>query len=372
LVELKSQIIDRIHELDTGNMYSTLKNFYAQVENAVNIIDSYTINRDIEKDDIDNILITGLGGSAIGGDLLRSYIIRECKVPVIINRNYDLPDFVRENTLVLISSYSGNTEETISAYNDAIRKKAVIMCVTTGGKIEKIALANNHILIKIPGGLQPRCAIGYSFFVLLGIFVKLGFIKEKTKDIISTINVLKNASGKYSNIACVESDTAPDKESQDAKQNLALNIATKLKGKLPIIYSSVDYFDVVNLRWRGQLAENSKVLAYGNLFPEMNHNELVGWKCNKEILKNTIVIFIADCEDNNRIIRRMVTSSEIMEKYCSEIITLMSNANSRLARIFEMIYLGDWVSYYLAILNSINPTPVDVIDYLKEKLKNDS
>lgn len=151
-------------------------------------------------------------------------------------------------------------------------------------------------------------------------------------------------------------------------ENPAIKLANKLKGKLPIVYSSVDILDVVNLRWRGQLSENAKILAYGNFYPEMNHNELVGWKLNEDILKKIVVIMLEDGEDNERIKLRMEITSGIMKKYANDVIKLKGEGKNKLERIFDLVYLGDWVSYYLAIMNKINPTPVEAIDFLKNKL----
>lgn len=342
-----------INNVDKSNMFEVLKDFHKQVKDALGIAKKYKLNKYSTKG-IKNVIISGLGGSAIGGDLFRSYTQYEIKLPVTVNRNYALPKFADSNTLVIISSYSGNTEETVSAYKQAIKKGCKIICITSGGEVKKIAEKNKHNCIIIPGGFQPRCALGYSFFTLLILFMCLGFIKSKNPDIKEILNVLEKESVKFTNFN-------PD-------TNQALKIAIDLKGKLPIIYSSADIMDVVNLRWRGQISENSKILAYGNLYPEMNHNELVGWKLNEDIMKKIVVIYLKDLNDNERIKLRMDITSGIIKKYADNIIYLESNCKYKLGRIFDLIYLGDWVSYYLAILNEVDPTPVDVINYLKGNL----
>jgi glucose/mannose-6-phosphate isomerase len=320
----------------------------------VDIANKVTVNK-IKTARINNVIINGLGGSAIGGDLLRSYTASEIKVPIYINRNYTLPAFAKKDTLAIISSYSGNTEETVTAFKKALARKCQIVCITSGGTVEKIAKKNGCLLIKIPGGLQPRCALGYSFFTLLILFTKLKFISDNSSEINDVIINLEQALTEYTNVAFAE--------------NEALRIAAVLKDKLPIIYSSVDVLDIVNLRWRGQISENAKMLAYGNLFPEMNHNELVGWKLNEDILKKTVVVFLEDAKDNPRIKMRMKITDKVFKKYTSNILHLNSDCKTELARIFDLIYLGDWVSYYLAILNEVNPTPVDAISYLKKQLE---
>jgi glucose/mannose-6-phosphate isomerase len=339
---------------DKQNMYSVLYDFPIQICNAVDIASKVTVGK-IKTAAVNNVIINGLGGSAIGGDLIRSYTAKEIKVPVYINRNYTLPAFAKKDTLAIISSYSGNTEETVTAFKDALAKKCQIICITSGGTVEKLAKKHGCLLIKIPGGLQPRCALGYSFFTLLILFAKLKFISDKSEEINDVIINLEQALTEYTNL--------------EFDSNEALRIAAMLKDKLPVIYSSVDVLDIVNLRWRGQISENAKILAYGNLYPEMNHNELVGWKLNEEILKKILVVYLEDKDDNARIKMRMKITEKVYKKYAANILHLNSDCKSGLARIFDLIYLGDWVSYYLAILNEVNPTPVDAISYLKNELE---
>lgn len=340
-------------EIDKSNMYGILKNFHKQISEATQI------GKEIDFGGFDywgfkNIVINGLGGSAIGGDLIRSFTHYNSTIPIYINRNYHLPGFAGKDTLSIISSYSGNTEETNSAYQESIKKGCRILCISSGGKVEEMSLKHNNLFVKIPGGLQPRCAVGYSFFVLLIILSRFGFYPIQDNDFTGVIeNVKKNA------------DLFSDFNSEN---NNALKIAKMLQNKLPVIYSSTDLLDVVNLRWRGQIAENAKQLAYGNVYPEMNHNELVGWEKNRDILNKIIVVFLKDIEDNERIKMRMEITEEIYKKHTNSVISVYGEGDSRIERIFNLIYLGDWVSYHLALLNNADPTPVDAITYLKDKL----
>jgi len=346
-------ITEDLIAIDKSNMFDVLKNFSSQIDDAVKIAREIKVS-EFDNKGIRSIIVTGLGGSAIGGDLIRSYTNYEIKIPVSVNRNYTLPEYADKDSLVIISSYSGNTEETVSAYKDAISKGCRIICVTSGGEVEKMAIENGHIFVKVPAGYQPRCALGYSFFILLVLFIKLGFLNDRQNEILRTIGFIKENSIKFS---AFKSDDNP-----------ALSLAKIIKGNLPVIYSSIDFLDVVNLRWRGQISENAKILAYGNLYPEMNHNELVGWELNKDIMKKIIVIILRDGGDNDRIIKRMDITKKIYAKYASEVIEIGGSGSSRLERIFDLVYLGDWVSYYLAILNEVDPTPVNVITNLKNEL----
>jgi len=343
---------EQIRSLDISDMYGVLKDFHLQIEDAVRISGEVILPA-IDKSSISNIIINGLGGSAIGGDFVRSAVQYELNIPVAVNRNYDLPSYATKNTLCFVSSYSGNTEETISTFKQSLERDCKIICITSGGEVSKLAESNGIPVILIPEGLQPRCALGYSFFVLYGLFQKLGFIGDKSDLTQATISSIRNLSGLYSDFG--------------NSSNTAEIIAGKLYGKLPVVYSA-DILDVVNLRWRGQLSENSKVLAYGSLYPEMNHNELVGWKGNEQIMSNIAVIMLKDTDDHERNKLRMDITGEIYRKYASSVTELQAGGKSKLERIFELTYLGDWVSFYLAILNNEDPTPVKVIQHLKQKL----
>jgi glucose/mannose-6-phosphate isomerase len=344
--------LDDIKRLDPKGMSTWIAEFPQQIEKAFRIGKDAKVKLNIKG--VQNILLTGLGGSAIGGDLLRSYLAEELKIPFIVNRHYVLPGFVGKNTFVIVSSYSGNTEETISAYKDAIKRKAKILCVSTGGKIAKMAKKLKHPWIQIPPGLSPRAALGYSFFPLLVVLSKLGLIRSKDRDIRETIQLLKNKAAIYCN--------------PDFPENIALKLAETLKDKLPIVYSPAEHLDTINIRWRGQFAENAKQLSSGHVLPEMNHNELVGWKVLSSLMKQMHVIFLKDKGTHKRVAIREDITKNIVSQYAGGVTEIESEGKSLLARMFSLIHFGDWVSLYLAILNNEDPEPVAVIDFLKSEL----
>ena len=332
-------------------MYNLIKSFPEQSSEAIEIANATKIKLSIPK--IKNVLITGLGGSAIGGDILRSYSANEIGVPVLVNRSYTLPKFVDGNSLVVVSSYSGGTEETISAYSQARKKGAQILVISSGGKIGETASRSHHNWIKIPGGLPPRAALGYSFFSLLTAFQKTGLLKPKPVETKETLALLKQLSDEYSDY---EKNPQP------------LRLADLLMNMLPIVYSSSEKFDAVNLRWRGQIEENAKTVAYGNFFPEMNHNEIVGYSTLRDLLSRFMVIYLLDEDDHPRVAARFNFVKEIIRPYCSNIIEIRSQGKSLLARMFSLIHLADWTSYYLSIKKNVDPTPVNNIDILKKNL----
>ena len=304
-----------------------------------------------------NIVCAGMGGSAIGADLARSYIADESLTPFFVNRNYTLPAFVSKDTLVIASSYSGNTEETIAAFRDAIGKGARIIVITTGGKLRDLALKRSIPVIQIPSGIQPRAAIGYSFFTLILTLSRLGIIGNKTAEIAEAIKCMADL-GKAS--------LYPD---VFGTKNIAKNIAKSIYLKIPVIYSNADHMDAVCMRWRGQLAENAKTIASSGLFPEMVHNEIVGWEHPAKALKDLVVIMLRDRDDNIRVAKKMDIVRREIAGLGVKVVEVKSRGKGLLARMFSLVYIGDYVSLYLAALNGCDPTPVDRIVRLKREME---
>jgi len=227
---------------DNSRMFDVLANFGSQIEEAYSIGSSIELDGGFEN--IRNIIICGLGGSAIGGDLLRSYLLYKSKVPVFINRNYNLPAFADANSLVIASSYSGNTEETLSAYAHAKDKRCRKICISSGGNLSLLAENERVPLIRIPKGYQPRCALAFSFFPLLMLMHTMGFADDYSDIIRKTARHMRRRSEEYTLL--------------DEGKNIPIKIARFLQCKIPVIYSSNDLLDIVNLRWRGELNENAK------------------------------------------------------------------------------------------------------------------
>lgn len=336
---------------DNSNMFDVLASFSRQITEARDIGNSIDLNEDYSS--VKNIIICGMGGSAIGGDLIRSLFQYEFSVPVYVNRNYRLPEFAGKDTLVIVSSYSGNTEETLSAYSEAKNKGCRIICISSGGKLSLFAQNEEKLLITIPKGYQPRCALAYSFFPIVIFLTKAGLLKDKSSEIEKIISRMRQRSAEYS----VLNDS-----------NSALKTAQLIQGKFPVIYSSTDLSDIANLRMRCQMNENSKSLAFGNVLPEMNHNEIVGWQNNPQLLKNIIVISISDKDDLPEIKKRRQITTELIKPLAGAFAEVEGEGSSLPERTFDVIYFGDWVSFYLAILYKTDPTPVEKINYLKSKL----
>jgi glucose/mannose-6-phosphate isomerase len=343
-----------IEKLDKSNMLKLLEEFPGQCEQAKSIGVSASIPESY-KAKYSNIVFLGLGGSAIGADLIKDYLAADIKVPIYVNRTYTVPAFVGKDTLVFASSYSGNTEETLSGYAEVKKRGAKVIAVTSGGKLKELAEKNNDSVISIPSGYPPRCALGFSFIPPLVTLGKLGLINGREKDIDKAIALLKELKEKSLG------------DSVDESKNIAKKIAKAIFGKFPVVYAS-NRLGVVVTRWKGQIAENAKQLSSGHVYPEMNHNEIVGWVHPRSILTQSVAIQIRDDGDHKRVIRRMDICEEILKKEKFETLIVRSQGEDFLSKIMSLIYTGDFVSFYLTLLNGIDPTPVDRITYLKKEL----
>ena len=325
---------DKMSDLDRSDMKTLIHDFPKHCENSWNLAQKTGL-----KAKIDEIIISGMGGSAIGGDIIGSYIKN---IPVIVNRGYEIPSFISQNTLFFAVSFSGNTEETISALNHAYDKKAQIIVISSGGKIKQIAIEKELPFIEIPNIGQPRVALAYLFFPILRVLHNMKIV-DAEKDVAAAISSLI--------------------EEQNQISNQMKDMAKRLKAKVPLIYAS-DNLCAVAYRWKTQINENAKQHAFYHLLPEMNHNEIVAYENKNNIFKS---IFIVDDDDHERIKKRVEIFADVVKGADVEIIKL--HGSCFLARMIKGIHMGDWLSYYLALENNVDPTPVKIIELLKKELK---
>jgi glucose/mannose-6-phosphate isomerase len=339
-------------KLDPDKMLARIKELPLQCKQAWQAAIDFKLPHDYA--DVDKVVILGMGGSAMGGDLIRSLVTFEMKIPVIIHRDYGLPAFVDEKTLLIVSSYSGNTEETLSGFEPAVAAGAKILAITTGGKLQEIAAGHNLPVFKIEYQALPRAALGFSFVSTLGVLQKLGFIKDKSADMRETVQVLENLAAKL------------DEKSPVAK-NPAKQIAQRLYGNLPVIYGAGIASEVAH-RWKGQLNENSKSWAFYEVFPELNHNATVGFPLPVDVIKKLRVILLRSPLFNERIKLRYDVTCELLKQAGVAYEFVDGEGQSALAQMMSLVSIGDYVSYYLAMLNKVDPTPINVINYLKDRL----
>ena len=295
--------------------------------------------------DIHNVLICGLGGSGIGGTIVNDLVSENINVPISATKDYSIPNFVDENTLVIASSYSGNTEETLYALEACQKRRAQIASVTSGGALEKSAKEKGFNCITIPGNQPPRAMFGYSFTQLFFLLNHYGLIDN------SFISEFEKA------IALLDSQ-------EEAIKSEAKALAIKLYGTTPVIYTAAG-FEGVGVRFRQQINENSKMLCWHHVIPEMNHNELLGWRINTNNLG--VVYFRNKCDfDRNKV--RIDINKEVISKFTDNISEVWSKGDSRIENSLYHIHLGDWTSWYLSEMNEVDAIEIDVINFLKSSL----
>ncbi len=303
------------------------------------------------------VLVLGMGGSAIGADLLQGAVGECLERMVAVNRTYTLPGWVGRGALVLACSYSGNTEETLSAAELARRRGAPILAITSGGKLAGWARRWRFPLLQIPAGLPPRSAVGYLTFAPLGLFAGLGWICERE------LGVEKACAGLRRYIASSLAAGIP------ARLNPAKRLAADLTGRLPVLYGAAGGWEGVTYRWRTQLEENAKTLAFHHLFPEATHNEISAWLNPKGLLRSMTAVFLTDPAIHPRILRRMEFVRRIVRAEGARVRTVSAPGATRLERMLKLIALGDFTSVYLGILYRVDPTPVKRVEALKRFMK---
>ncbi len=302
----------------------------------------------------EKVVVFGMGGSAIGGDLVSSLVTPDARLPVIVHRDYDLPAFVDEHTLVIASSYSGMTEETLSAVEQSLKTKSRKLAITTGGKLKVMAEENGIPVFILDYKCPPRAALPLSFLPILGFMQKLGFIRDKSADVAEMVETLNQISRKMN-------------ENTPLSRNPAKQLAQKLYGRLAVIYGAGITAQVAH-RWKTQLNENSKAWAFHEVFPELNHNAVVGYQFPAGIAKETMVVLLRSPLLSQRTRLRYEVTCHLLERAGVAYQVLDGEGTSPLSQMMSLVLFGDYVSYYLALLYGIDPTPVKVIDYLKGQL----
>lgn len=293
-----------------------------------------------------HIYVAGLGGSGIGANFVAEFVREELKIPYLVGKGYDIPAYIGPDTLAIASSYSGNTEETLTSYDLLKKAGARIIVIASGGKLIERAKADGYDFIKVPDNwASPRACLGYSLVQQLCILEKLGLISSAaTQQIASSADLI-------------------DADMEEIKAK-AERIAPLLHEKIPVIYTT-DRMESVAMRFRQQVNENAKMLCWHHVIPEMNHNELVGWRDKNDKLA---VIYFRNRDDYPRNTTRIDINKEIIGNYTSTIIDLYSKGNNLIERAMYFVHLGDWISWYLSELHGVDAVEVKVIDFLKGEL----
>ncbi|MBD3204490.1 bifunctional phosphoglucose/phosphomannose isomerase [Candidatus Woesearchaeota archaeon] len=322
--------------IDESDMKSILEKFPDMIKESLNLAGDLAVDRDKK-----SVCVTGMGGSAFSGDLLKAYL-EEIEIPIFVNKTYTLPKHIDRNSLVFAVSYSGNTEETISSYRNAIKKGIKPIAISSGGKLRKLSEINENPFIKIPEGYPPRLSTPFLFFPMLSVLENSGIIKSRDNAINMTIDSIRSA---------------------DYKERAKI-IAQRMKDKIPIIYSSMKNFCVAE-KWKTDINENAKAMAFYNMFPEFNHNEICAYT---NIVGDYFVLIIKDEKDHERVKKRIKIIKELIKKRGIHVMEIAIRGEHYLSRLLSPLYLGLWVSYFLALEYETDPTPVKIIEDLKKEL----
>ncbi len=324
-------------------MHTLVADFANQLKESLKLGDQVKLSP-LERP-VQNIVVLGLGGSAFGGELVIGSQREHLKLPFNIFRGYQPAANLTEHTLVIASSYSGNTEETLESAQVALERGAQMIVITSGGKLAELAEKHNCPCLQLPSGYPPRAACGFSFVQQLVVLHQFGFIPDFREELEEAIELIEHFD---------------EKEEAEA-------LAKQLHKRMPIIYSS-DAMEAIAIRFRQQINENGKQLCWHHVLPEMNHNELVGWAHPEELLKQTTVVNLRSAYDHPRVAYRFEITKQVVEKYTTHVVDVLARGESRLAQLLYLLHFVDWVSIYLADANGIDPTPVKVIDFLKGEL----
>ncbi|MGD1991789.1 MAG: bifunctional phosphoglucose/phosphomannose isomerase [Anaerolineae bacterium] len=344
--------ISTYSEIDAQDMREKIRELPQQCADAwaqvsdVDLPDAYRSAR--------SVVVVGMGGSAIGGALVGALVAQEAAVPILSVGGYGLPAYVGADTLVIASSYSGNTEETLTLTRQAMEQGAHVLPVTTGGELGALAKQNGWPTITFAYPSQPRAALGYSFTLLLGALCHAGLLRDYEGDLDEAVAVMRDR----------QRELVPEVGTDD---NPAKRLAWHLVERMPVIYGA-GFLAPVARRWKGQFNENAKNWAMWETLPELNHNSVVGYGRPDGIRDRIVVICLRSSLDHQRIEARWAATQDLLDGEDIRVETVWAQGESRLAQMLSLIHFGDYVSYYLSLLNRVDPTPVGPIDRLKERL----
>jgi len=342
--------IAEIKKIDKNNMLSYLENIAEHYKMARKNSDAISVNYSNPS----NIIIAGMGGSAIGGEILQNWVKDKINVPLEVIRDYSLPAYANSQSLVLVLSYSGETEESLSTFLDALKKGCMIYCISSGGNLIKHAKRLGVPHLMVPSGMPPRAALPYMLTPLLLLIEKIGLVNTVSEELVEAINILKQ----------ISKDNLPE---IPANKNKSKQIAIGIANTVPVIYAFGIYSSIAH-RFKQQFNENSKIPSAWDIFSELNHNEIVGWEQIGKFSKNYSLIFLRDKIEPIQIKSRIEITKSI-SSLPLKTFDVWSKGNSDLAKMLSVLCIGDFASVYHAILNNIDPTPVNTINLLKEKIR---
>ncbi len=340
----------KIKKIDKSNMLSFCVNASEHYSKASSLADRISVDFPKPR----TIIVSGMGGSAIGGDLLKDWARDRLTVPIEVCREYSLPAYADQDTLVFVISYSGETEESLSVLLDAVKRECMIVCICSGGKVCESAKRLNIPHVPVPLGMVPRATLPYLFMPLPKILEKIGLVSKVDSEVAETVRVLE----------LVADENSPGKSSD---LNFSKKLALSIGGSVPVIYG-FGFYRAVAQRFKTQFNENSKVPAKWECFPELNHNEIVGWEQLNRPNRFFSIILVRDADEPVEMRYRIEATRELLQEKHLRIFDVMGEGRSRLAKMCSTVCIGDFASVYLALLHGVDPTPVKTIATMKERL----
>ncbi len=344
--------------LDAGGMLRILWTYPEQFEEGRRLAIDFNPGFDAKLllRELDEVLLLGTGGgSAAAGNLIAAYLFNDFRLPFLVHQGYNLPRFVDDRTLVFVVTHSGNTEETLSAYQQAVDRRARVVAVTSGGQLKEWCHREGTSVLEVPGGLMPRVALGYLMVPVLSVIEQLGLVGPKGRQIQEAVEVM----------AAMRSTIGPD---APTVANEAKLIAAGLVGKMPVVYGRSEFSEAVAARAKRQFAENAKLLSLANAVPALHHDEIVGWDSPLEVTRDLGLLLLRDQDETEKVRRRMEVTRSVLEPragFCAEV---WARGEGRLARLMSLVYLLDYVTVYLALALGHDPTPVQIIDLFKREM----
>ena len=351
MVTLLDQL-EKVKKIDKSDMLGHLMKTPDYCRDAVNRAKQVKVPEKVKPK---NIVVTGMGGSAVGGEILQDWLRDELPIPMEVCKDYILPAYANEDTLFFANSYSGNTEETLSAFVDAIRRRCMTITITSGGHLLSFSKKLHVPHVTIPSELPSRVAIPYLFFSLQVLMKRMGVLPSRDENIEEAIQILKK----------VGEENSPKTPTEN---NTAKKLALELVDSIPVIYGFRQY-QAIARRLKTQFNENSKVPSRHDVFPELNHNEVVGWEAPETLTKNYSVILIRDPDEPPEIRHRIETTKSLALNKAKKVLEIHAKGGGKLAKMFSVLRVGDFTSVYLAILQKVDPTPVKIIDRIKMEMK---
>ncbi|MCJ7745295.1 MAG: bifunctional phosphoglucose/phosphomannose isomerase [Actinobacteria bacterium] len=339
--------------IDASGMLGALERFPRQVREAIEIGQGPVELPSAEG--LKAVVVLGMGGSGISGDVVASLTANSLRVPMATVKGYTLPEFVDENTLVFAVSYSGNTEETLDCVEGALERGAPVVAVASGGKLAEIAAERDLPLFQVPAGFQPRAALGYLFVPVLSALERIGLVHGLVGEVGAACEMLEERVREYG-VAMPLDD------------NPAKRLARDLVGFLPVVYGLEGPLAVAALRWKDQFNENSKVPAFYNWFPELNHNETVGWQHLEDIGSRCHLIVLREQDEHPRVTRRIAITVDLIKDNVAHVTHVLARGSSQVERLLDLVCFGDHTSVFLALALEQDPTPVARIEELKRRL----